>query len=101
MGIHLDNIILSRTSDHELLSTAVTMGLVQLTHEGRLIILMQDCQTTGGYPGVNQIIKSDLPVLAQLKPGSVIRLKMITFDLAKSIEIDRQNKIRDLYGSEL
>jgi len=101
MGIHLDNIILSRTSDHELLSTAVTMGLVQLTHEGRLIILMQDCQTTGGYPGVIQIIKSDLPVLAQLKPGSVIRLKMITFDLAKSIEIDRQNKIRDLYGSEL
>ena len=41
--------ILSRK--RELISTAVCSGIIQVTHEGSLVMLMADAQTTGGYPG--------------------------------------------------
>lgn len=48
-------------------------GTVQLTPGGRLIILMRDCQTTGGYPRILQLSEKALNVLAQKKTGDEIR----------------------------
>lgn len=43
----------------------VLPGTVQLTPSGKLIILMRDCQTTGGYPRVLQISENGMNTLAQ------------------------------------
>ena len=51
-------------------TSPVIPGTVQLTPSGKLIILMNDCQTTGGYPRVLQIAASDLDLLAQMQQGS-------------------------------
>ncbi|WP_372919826.1 biotin-dependent carboxyltransferase family protein [Salegentibacter sp.] len=45
----------------------VLPGTVQLTPGGNLIILMRDCQTTGGYPRVLQLSEHSLNILAQKK----------------------------------
>jgi allophanate hydrolase subunit 2 len=48
---------------------------VQLTPDGRLIILLADCQTTGGYPRVLQLSFEALSVMAQLGPGAELQFR--------------------------
>jgi biotin-dependent carboxylase-like uncharacterized protein len=59
-----------------IITSAVLPGTVQLTPSGKLIILMCDCQTTGGYPRVLQLKESALDVLAQKFTGKVISFKL-------------------------
>ena len=56
-----------------IITSSVLPGTVQLTPSGKLIILMRDCQTTGGYPRVLQLKESSINVLAQKFTGSKIR----------------------------
>ena len=48
-----------------ILSTTVLPGTVQLTPSGKMIILMRDCQTTGGYPRILQLAEASINHLAQ------------------------------------
>jgi biotin-dependent carboxylase-like uncharacterized protein len=48
-----------------ILTSAVLPGTVQLTPSGKLIILMKDCQVTGGYPRILQLTENALHKLAQ------------------------------------
>tara|TARA_R100000935_G_scaffold58346_1_gene94998 strand:- start:1034 stop:1891 length:858 start_codon:yes stop_codon:yes gene_type:complete len=43
----------------------VLPGTVQLTPSGKLIVLMRDCQTTGGYPRVLQLSENAINTIAQ------------------------------------
>ncbi|SDR67864.1 biotin-dependent carboxylase uncharacterized domain-containing protein [Gramella sp. MAR_2010_147] len=51
----------------------VMPGTVQLTPSGKIIALMRDCQTTGGYPRILQLSEKGIQVLSQKKPGEEIR----------------------------
>lgn len=59
-----------------LLTGPVLPGTVQLAPSGKLIILMRDCQTTGGYPRVLQVSEEGQDVLAQKVIGDKISFKM-------------------------
>ena len=59
---------------HEIASSAVIPGIIQLPPDGQPIVLMNDCQTTGGYPRIGKVLKEDMGKLAQLKPGKEIKL---------------------------
>jgi biotin-dependent carboxylase-like uncharacterized protein len=50
-----------------ILTSLVMPGTVQLTPSGLLIILMRDCQTTGGYPRVLQLSREAINNLSQKK----------------------------------
>ena len=52
----------------------VMPGTAQLTPSGKIIILMRDCQTTGGYPRIFQLSEYGIQVLAQKLPGEKVRL---------------------------
>jgi biotin-dependent carboxylase-like uncharacterized protein len=52
----------------------VQPGTVQLTPSGRLIALMRDAQTTGGYARVLQFPEKSINSLAQLRPGTRFQL---------------------------
>lgn len=69
----------------ELLSRAVSIGTVQCTPDGQLIVLMNDGQTVGGYPVVGKVAFVDLPILAQLKPNDTIRWQSIGFEWAETL----------------
>ena len=60
-----------------ILTSGVLPGTVQLTPSGKLIILMRDCQTTGGYPRVLQLKESAINILAQKYTGQQIRFKLV------------------------
>jgi biotin-dependent carboxylase-like uncharacterized protein len=59
-----------------IITSLVLPGTVQLTPSGKLIILMRDCQTTGGYPRVLQLKESSINVLSQKFTGNNIRFKI-------------------------
>jgi allophanate hydrolase subunit 2 len=59
-----------------IITSAVLPGTVQLTPSGKLIILMRDCQTTGGYPRVLQLKEASINVLAQKLTGHAVQFKL-------------------------
>lgn len=63
MGYQLEQLIENQLES--ILSSAVLPGTVQLTPSGRLIVLMRDCQTTGGYPRVLQLSSDSIDILSQ------------------------------------
>lgn len=60
-----------------MISSLVLPGTVQLTPSGQLIILMRDCQTTGGYPRVLQLSEIAINRVAQKNFGSQIQFRLI------------------------
>jgi biotin-dependent carboxylase-like uncharacterized protein len=60
-----------------IITSLVLPGTVQLTPSGQLIVLMRDCQTTGGYPRVFQLTEIALNRISQKFFGEKIRLKCI------------------------
>ena len=65
MGYQMEEIILPHQKS--IITSPVIPGTVQLTPSGRLIILMKDAQTTGGYPRVFQLTKQLKKILLCLK----------------------------------
>lgn len=52
-----------------IITSLVLPGTVQLTPSGTLIVLMRDCQTTGGYPRVLQLSEKGINLLSQKFSG--------------------------------
>ncbi|MCM4170980.1 allophanate hydrolase [Arenibacter sp. TNZ] len=59
-----------------MLTSATLPGTVQLTPSGKLIILMKDGQTTGGYPRILQLSDMAMSILAQKRSGDHINFKL-------------------------
>ncbi|NHF60125.1 biotin-dependent carboxyltransferase family protein [Flavobacteriaceae bacterium TP-CH-4] len=59
-----------------MLTSATLSGTVQLTPAGKLIILMKDGQTTGGYPRILQLDDKAISTLAQKKYGDQVSFKL-------------------------
>jgi allophanate hydrolase subunit 2 len=60
-----------------IITSLVLPGTVQLTPGGKLIILMRDCQITGGYPRILQLTKVAINTLAQKQLKDKIRFTII------------------------
>ena len=65
-----------------LLSAGTCAGMIQVPPDGQPILLMADCAPTGGYPCVASVIRSDLSVAAQLRPGNEIMFSETTIPAA-------------------
>ena len=63
-------------------SQAITFGTVQFPPSQEPIVMLSEHQTTGGYPRLAEVIQSERSKLAQLKPGTQIRLAPITLEEA-------------------
>jgi len=78
MGYRLVGPALVRRSRQELLSEPTCLGTVQAPSDGSPIVLMADHQTTGGYPKIAEVAGADIPLLAQLAPGAMLRFDRCT-----------------------
>ncbi len=96
MGYRLEGDKLFLNESLELVSSAVDYGTIQLLPDGNLIILMADHQTTGGYPRIASVVKSDLPKLSQLSPNEKINFKLITLEEAESELLAREKLLDEL-----
>ncbi|HPH94244.1 MAG TPA: biotin-dependent carboxyltransferase family protein [Anaerolineaceae bacterium] len=86
MGFCLDGPPLQHISGADILSEGTLPGCIQVPGNGQPIVLMRDCQTTGGYTKIATVIQADLPLLAQLPPGSgQVRFKPVTLETAHAL----------------
>ena len=61
----------------ELPSEPVVTGAVQVPANGRPVVFLADHPTTGGYPVVGVVPAQELATLAQVRPGTVVRLRPV------------------------
>ena len=78
MGYQLKNKFPPIKND-EIITSITIPGTVQLTPSGKLIILMRDCPTTGGYPRILQLTDLAINQLAQKRKDEGFK-----FDLESS-----------------
>lgn len=64
--------------NHEMLSEPVCPGTIQVARDGQLLVLGIDGQTIGGYPRIAQVIRADLDILGQLRPGTILSFNLVT-----------------------
>lgn len=62
-----------------IISSIVLQGTVQLTPSGKIIILMRDNQTTGGYPRILQLSNDSINRLSQKHMGNKIKFNLIEY----------------------
>lgn len=72
MGIRLDALMDIAGCPGDLVSKPIFPGCIQLTGSGNPIIIMNDGQTTGGYPVIAVVEKRDLRIAGQLKAGDTL-----------------------------
>lgn len=91
MGYRLQGQQLTRTTDRELVSHGLLPGVIQVPGNGQPIVLMNDAQTTGGYPRIACIIEADMYHLAQIPLGQPIHFVPCT--LEEALEARRVQKL--------
>jgi antagonist of KipI len=99
MGYRLSGPAFILSKKRELISTAVCSGTIQVTHEGSLVLLMADAQTTGGYPRLAMVAAVDLPACAQLRPGDSIQFREISMDKAEELYLEKEKRFRQIQAS--
>lgn len=96
MGYRLKGPSLQQGIGHELVSSAVSFGTIQLLPDGQLILLMADHQTTGGYPRIAHVISAHHSVIAQLNPGQTIHFSMVDQEFAENLLLKQQQHLSQL-----
>ena len=78
-GYKLEGVALGK-SFGTLPSEAGCPGTIQVPGDGMPIVLMADAPTVGGYPKIAVVSAADLPILAQRRPGDMVRFELITIE---------------------
>jgi allophanate hydrolase subunit 2 len=73
VGARLAGPRLTRSTAGELPSEGIVLGAIQVPGDGQPLVFLADHPTTGGYPVIAVVDRADLPLLAQARPGTVIR----------------------------
>lgn len=77
MGIRLERHQSIFHQHREIITAPVGWGTIQMPADGHPIILMPDCQQTGGYPRIGFVRPEDLRVLGQIGTGSLFVVSCI------------------------
>jgi antagonist of KipI len=93
MGVRLDGLPLT-LPNRELISEPVAPGAVQITNDGRPIILGVDGQTIGGYPKIAHVIAADMDAVGQLRPGDTVRFQKATESAAEDAAARQREELR-------
>lgn len=94
MGMRLEGTPLEHLTPEaaDIVSDGVTPGSIQVPGNGQPIILLADCQTVGGYPKIATVISADMPRLAQLKPGQLLRFSAVDAAQARQALQERESR---------
>jgi biotin-dependent carboxylase-like uncharacterized protein len=76
VGVRLRGPEPERARTGELPSEGMVTGAIQVPPSGQPIVFLTDHPPTGGYPVIAVVIKADLAVAAQLRPGDQVRFRI-------------------------
>lgn len=97
MGYRLSGRAVQPLTQADIISDALIPGAVQIPGNGQPIIMLADCQTTGGYTKIAQVIQPDLDRLAQVQPGESIQFMLVTEKQALAIRAAYQAELARLF----
>lgn len=75
----------SSTEHLSILSEIIVPGDIQVIGDGSPFVLLNECQSMGGYPRIATVISADLPKVAQAGPGDAIRFRYVTLEEALAV----------------
>ncbi|MGI5959521.1 MAG: biotin-dependent carboxyltransferase family protein [Massiliimalia sp.] len=106
MGYRLEGPVIEHapSQDGNIISDAISFGAIQVPGHGKPIIMMAERQTTGGYTKIGVVISADLPKVAQMKAGDVLRFAACSVEEAQAIyrEQDKQlHSLKHLWEQEM
>ncbi|WP_404340172.1 biotin-dependent carboxyltransferase family protein [Pseudoalteromonas mariniglutinosa] len=96
MGLRLASNECTLSHELSLPSLAVMPGSIQLPPNGEPIVLLNDAQTTGGYPLLGTVIDADLRHFAQLKPSDFINFEFVSIAAANAAADKTQAHLNQL-----
>jgi biotin-dependent carboxylase-like uncharacterized protein len=96
MGVRLEGPKIERRSDVEesIISEGLTPGAIQVPGDGKPIIILTEL-VTGGYTKIAAIISTDLPKVAQLKPGDQVRFKPVSLEESHNLLKEQEEKLKE------
>ena len=96
MGVRLEGPKIERRSSVEesIISEGLISGAIQVPGDGKPIIILTEL-VTGGYTKIATVISTDLPKVAQLKPGDQVRFKPISIEEAHDLLKEQEERLRD------
>jgi antagonist of KipI len=92
MGTRLTGPSLKRARDDDMLSEPVAPGTIQVPPDGKPILLLNDCQTIGGYPRISHVISVDLSAAARLRPDDVVQFREVKLEEAHALLVQREQE---------
>ena len=85
MACKLSGPIIASKQTKDIISDGISLGSIQVSSNGQPIIMLADRQTTGGYAKIATVISTDIPRLAQCKPGDEICFQRISLKKAHKL----------------
>jgi antagonist of KipI len=96
MACKLEGPLIVLKQGADIISDGIVEGSVQISASGLPMVMMADHQATGGYAKIATVISTDIPSLAQLRPGEWVTFQFITPKEAVSICRKEEKKLKDL-----
>ncbi len=93
MGYRLSGPPLVHAGPPDIVSDATPQGALQVPADQQPILLMADCQTTGGYPKIAVVVSADLPLASQLLPGDSVRFTLVEVHEAQAIAREQRERL--------
>ena len=76
-GVWLDGISVPNNLSKDIMSEGIIKGSVQITPSGKLVVLLADHGTVGGYPKIAVLDSSEISTFSQKIAGSEVRFEFI------------------------
>ena len=94
MGIRMEGPTIQRRPDVEesIISEGLISGAIQVPGDGKPIIILTEL-VTGGYTKIATVISTDLPRVAQLKPGDRVRFEPISIEEALRLLREQEERV--------
>lgn len=92
MGFRLEGEAVESVGGTDIISDGIAFGAVQITPEGKPIIMMADRQTTGGYAKIANVISVDIPRLAQMQTNEKVRFTACSVEVAQRLYRAQQDE---------
>jgi KipI family sensor histidine kinase inhibitor len=81
-GIRLEGPPLAHLAGADIPPEGTALGAIQVPADGNPIVLGPDRPVTGGYVKIATVIGADFPLIAQARPGSMLRFQAVSVEAA-------------------
>lgn len=96
MGMRLEGPRLEHRDGYNLISDALPLGAIQVPGSGQPILLLNDRQTSGGYPKIATVASADCWLAGRARPGDVMRFRAVSVDEAEQLRRAQEARLRAL-----